>query len=119
MACHKLIPTNVSIRFWERMSDTMDNEKYIERLRHEKLYKYNGELSEEIKKYALELIRICSRIGLDNVSFIQKRVMPPYFLEFESGRWKLSISVDTYLLTNEEFELIETLGGNRVENFYM
>lgn len=92
----------------------MNNEKYIERLRHENLYKYNGELSEEVKKYALELIRTCSRIGLDNVSFIHQRVMPSYFLEFESGRWKLSVSVETYLLNNQEFELIETLGGNLV-----
>jgi len=87
---------------------------YNERLRHEKLYKYNGGLSEEIKKYALELIRTCSRIGLDNVSFIHKRVMPTYFLEFESGRWKLCISVDTYQLTNGEFELIETLGASKL-----
>lgn len=86
-----------------------------ERLRREKLYKYNGELSEAIKKYALELIRTCSRIGLDNVSFIQKRIMPPYFLEFESDRWKLCIGVDTYQLTNGEFELIETLGARKLE----
>lgn len=90
---------------------------YNERLRRENLYKYNGELSEEIKKYAIELIRTCSRIGLDNISFIQKQIMPSYFLECESGRWKLSIGVDTYQLTNEEFELIETLGGNRVKDF--
>ncbi|MBC2723402.1 hypothetical protein [Desulfosporosinus sp.] len=74
----------------------MDYNKYIERLRLEKLYKYDGELSEEIKEYALELIRTCSRIGLDNVSFIYKRIMPTYFLEFESGRWKLCVGMDTY-----------------------
>jgi len=79
---------------------------YNERLRQERLYKYDGELSEEIKKYALELIRTCSTIGLDNGSFIHKRIMPMYCLDFESGRWKLCISLDTYQLTKGDFKLI-------------
>lgn len=87
------------------MKDRVDIERFI----YEKeTYKYNGTIKEEIKDYAIELIETCSRIGLDNVSFIYKRTMPPYFLEYEKGKWLLYISVDTYQYKDGEFEFIET-----------